>query len=711
MQTLQLLISGLAQGVTYYARVQSFSGRSADSFGGTTSVFVSTSFVTLPAAPGLGGAPLSNTSIQWNWTAVPGAQYYKLFDIGGTTLTITGGLSFTQAGLITNTQYTTQVEAVSGNGGGLRTTASAFTLANDPTLPVVNAAYASSITYSWNGNSNPGYTYYEVSVTTDVTFAFTVTAVTVNATTATVTGLLPATTYYARLRSINGSQILGNYVVMPSTLTSRDPNITTVLAPPSAYVPPNGSVGQWHFDESTGVIAADSSGFANTAALTCVTAVCASTPTFAAGPSGLGTAAQFSGLAAGLVRVPDSANYAFTDALTLSAWVYPDTFAQPNGAGIVVRGSGTVENFALDVNANLWRFQPKPGFTVSSTNTISVSNWTHLVAVYDSAVGSATIYVNGRAASTVLAVPARTAANHDITIGNRQSGLATGYDRGFLGRIDAVRVQHRALNAAEALAEFQGSYISTITPPSPNDQILIGLAPNAFGAPATMFISKDPLLHPILVAPSVVNAGLTVIPTGFTLVPNSIIEIVPIVSGNPFTTPLGSSASISMPYTDANGDNIIDGTSPPMAASRIQVYTLNTAVNRWEYLPSYVDTASRRVTAFTPHFSIFAMFAPTTIGTALPQVRVYPLPWKPGTKSKYDAAGITFDRLPVSGSVRIVNLAGERVREFTFSGADAGSVLWNGLSDNNRRVASGVYFARITSDDGGSSLVKFAIER
>jgi hypothetical protein len=226
-----------------------------------------------------------------------------------------------------------------------------------------------------------------------------------------------------------------------------------------------------------------------------------------------------------------------------------------------------------------------------------------------------------------------------------------------------------------------------------------------------LFVSVDPFTHPITITPAVLNAGLTVIPTGYTLVTNSIIEVVPIVGGTPFTQTLGSSASISMPYADTDGNNIIDGSNPPLAASKIQVYTLNTTVNRWEFLPSFIDPASRRVTVFTPHFSVFAMFAPLTVGTALAQVRVFPVPWRPGTHGKFDAAGITFDRLPISGTVRILSLAGERVREFSFDGSAAGTVLWDGATDGGHRAASGVYFARITAGDGSTSLVKFAIER
>lgn len=703
-------VSGLTPGTTYTARVQAFSSRSTDSFIGSATVFVSTTFTMVPGGPTLSGTPLSNTSIQWNWSSVTGAQYYKLFDVAGSTLFSGPALTFTQGGLTTNTQYTATVEAVSVSGAGARTSASVFTLANDPNATAVSATFASSITYTWGGNLNPGYTFYEVGVTTDATFAIVVTTLTVNATTATVTGLFPATTYYARVRSINGSQQFGSFVAIASTRTSNDPAITNIAAPPSAYVPPNGAVGQWQFDESTGTTAADSSGVGNTALLTCVAGGCVSTPTFTAGPAGLGTAVVFTGLANGLVRVPDNAAYAFTDMLTVSAWVNPDTTAQPSGAGLIVRGNGGVENFALDVSGALWRFMPKPGFFASSTNTISVGNWTHVTGVYDSVAGTATIYINGRPASTVVGVPARTAAAHDISIGNRQSAAAA-YDRGFLGRIDVVRVQHRALNAAEALAEYQGSFVSTVSAPPPNDKILIGLAPNTFGAPANIIVSVDPRSHPVTMTPAVLDAGLTVIPTGFTLVPNSIVEIVPLVGGAPFTQTLGSSASVSIPYSDANGDNIIDGTSPPLAASNIRIYTLNTTVNRWEALPSFYDPANRRITFFTPHFSVFAMFAPSTIGVALSQVRVYPIPWKPGTKGKFDAPGVTFDRLPTSGTVRILTLAGERVREFTFDGNAAGSVVWDGNSDHGRRTASGVYFARITADDGSSALVKFAIER
>jgi hypothetical protein len=93
-------------------------------------------------------------------------------------------------------------------------------------------------------------------------------------------------------------------------------------------------------------------------------------------------------------------------------------------------------------------------------------------------------------------------------------------------------------------------------------------------------------------------------------------------------------------------------------------------------------------------------------------VRAYPVPWKPGSVGMFDAAGVTFDRLPADGSVTILSAAGEEVAEFRFTGALAGRVVWDGRNNSGRRVASGVYYARVKSDsDNATALLRIAIER
>jgi hypothetical protein len=237
------------------------------------------------------------------------------------------------------------------------------------------------------------------------------------------------------------------------------------------------------------------------------------------------------------------------------------------------------------------------------------------------------------------------------------------------------------------------------------------LPANSFGSPATVFVTNDPLNHPIQIDAATLNAGLSVTPTGHTLVPNSLYEIVPTVDGNPFTLPLGSSATVALPYSDADGDNHIDGTSPPLAASTVRAFTLNTAVNRWEQLPATIDAGSRRVVAWTPHFSVFALFAPTTIGQSVSEARAYPVPWKPRSLGRFDGTGITFDRLPLTGTITILTQSGERVRDIGFDASAAGTVIWDGRNEHGRPVASGVYFARVKAAGGANALLKVAIEK
>lgn len=709
-------LTGLAAGTTYYVRIWAFSGRSSDFYGGSRSAsFAGGSFVTAPPTPVLTGTPLSNSSVRWDWTPQTGASGYSLYDGPTGALMATGGLvTFTSATLSVNTRYDAQVEAFSPYATGARDSAFTYTLANPPLSPTVSAMYFSSGAFTWGANGNPAGTFYEVSVATGPTYGVVIATLSVAGTTATLSNLLPGTSYYARVRAFNGLQIpapAASFVAFAATSTLSDPAITISSAPSSPYVSQSDLVGSWQFDEGSGLTSNDGSGNANTAQFGCTAYSCASTPTFAAGPPGLGTAASFSGLSYGAVSL-SSMPFAFTDDLSIEAWVYPQTASQQDQAGIVARGLQGGEDFALDVFSGRLRFLATPTYAALADAPISAGTWTHAVGVYDSAAQTAKLYLNGVIAAPVATgVSARTdSTNKTPSIGNRQDASGN-YTLPFYGRIDAVRVLHRALTASEVLADYQGSFVSTVTPPSPNGGVLVGLPPNAFSAPAQIYVSADPSGHPIRITAASLAAGLASAPAGLTLAPGSIVEIVPIVGGLPFTASLGSSATVSIPYADADGDNLIDGVSPPLPASGLGMYTLNTTVNRWEALPTSVDAARRRAVGLTPHFSVFALFAPGTVGTNLSGVRVYPVPWKPGSGGRFDAAALNFDHLPSSGRIRILTMAGERVVDLRYDGASAGAATWNGRTRHGRLAASGVYYAKIESDSGGSAIVKFAIEK
>ena len=175
--------------------------------------------------------------------------------------------------------------------------------------------------------------------------------------------------------------------------------------------------------------------------------------------------------------------------------------------------------------------------------------------------------------------------------------------------------------------------------------------------------------------------------------------------------PIPSITSVSPTAGPVTGGTQVTIAGTNLTAADIRMYTLNTAVNAWTPLPTVVDRANRSASGVTPHFSVFALFAPTTVAASLAGVKAYPVPWKPGSGGRFDGPGVTFAGLPASGSIRILTLGGRRVRDFSFGGL-AGEALWDGLNDDGRRAASGVYFARVSSDAGGAPvLVKFAIEK
>lgn len=169
----------------------------------------------------------------------------------------------------------------------------------------------------------------------------------------------------------------------------------------------------------------------------------------------------------------------------------------------------------------------------------------------------------------------------------------------------------------------------------------------------------------------------------------------------------GNKAEISLTYPDADNDGVVDGTFHRV--ERLRIFSYDNVSHSWlPDLACSLDREHHRIIGRTPHFSYFAVFAPAAAD--LNSARAYPNPWKPGSGGTFDAAGVTFDNLTAGGSIKIFTIAGELVRELGLTAADGGVKVWNGKNSAGSKAASGVYIVRI-SGGGKDKTLKLAVER
>ncbi|MBI5882608.1 MAG: fibronectin type III domain-containing protein [Elusimicrobia bacterium] len=714
----RLGVSGLSPGTTYYARVRAKNGRHTDSYGSQLTSYGTTDYTTLPAVPALMAAALSTGSVRWDWSSVTGAFGYKLYSSTNGLMIDTPTLFYSSGTLSTNTAYGASVEAYGRNPllpGGRSPLVYVFTLATSPVGIAITEVSTNYVVMSWNPNGNPPGTYYEVVAATNSSFQKALSTTGVIGTSVLIDDLFPLTTYYFRMRTVSNGGLTTEFLPQTPLKAATYPNpfVSVSSGPVSPYVLQAGLVGLWHLDESAGTTASDASLTVNNGALTCLASACASTPTFTTGPSNMGNSVTFRGQADSLVRIPAHAAYNFAGDITVSAWVNPATLNQSNGAGIAAKGAGGSEDFSLDAAAGKYRFMFSANKTVSSTMTITAGAWTHLTGIYSSAAGGTLkILVNGVLSAATSGHGARPTTNTPVTIGSRQSGAGT-FDLSFSGSVDEVRLYSYAMTDDQVLADYRAAFPTAYVPASNVTGVSLELPANAFttGQPF-IFISPDPVNQPVRPGTSLIEIGLTAMPTGQRFIEDSLVEIVPIIDGVPFTGLLGSQATVYISYPDTDGDGVLDGTNPPIHASTLRAFVFEPSVLRWEPLATTVDPANSRVAALTPHFSIFGLFGAQVYGNSLAEVRVYPVPWQIRSGGRFDAANLVFDRLPTDGLIRIYSLAGEKIVELGFGTSGQGRALWNGSNFAGQPAASGVYLAHIKSaTDGATKILKFVVER
>ena len=206
----------------------------------------------------------------------------------------------------------------------------------------------------------------------------------------------------------------------------------------------------WHFDEDSGNLAADSSGYSNTGTINNATWE----PT-SPGPS------LFSNLAFDgtddYVEVPNSTSLNLFMNITVDAWINPTASGQFYTS---IASKGNVGNYAesyglfLDPDNTI-------GFLVNSTGTsvgrglvfgktpLSVGTWTHVAGTYDGS--EVCVYVNGVQNNCAAHNGPINQTDDPVLIGkaDRTSTPSSYSDSYFNGQIDEVHIWARALSTGE----------------------------------------------------------------------------------------------------------------------------------------------------------------------------------------------------------------------------------------------------------------------
>ena len=196
------------------------------------------------------------------------------------------------------------------------------------------------------------------------------------------------------------------------------------------------------------------------------------------GPGRIGQAFSFanpqSSVANQFVGVADSASLRITNALTMSAWIYPtgpgnSTNPGPDGipeGGIIVNKEYAYEMARFSDGTIRWAFfNGGPGWNWINSGAVAPLNaWTHVVVTYGN--NEVRTYINGAQAGAPYTVSGTIAAAlSELRIGGRQLTGAGTFRQNFDGRIDEVGIQNRALTPAEVLALHNAAPPLTATVP------------------------------------------------------------------------------------------------------------------------------------------------------------------------------------------------------------------------------------------------------
>jgi hypothetical protein len=178
-------------------------------------------------------------------------------------------------------------------------------------------------------------------------------------------------------------------------------------------------------------------------------------------PGMVGQAFSFDGKRSGLT-VSDAENLKITDSLTISAWIFINSFPQGGTAGnILFRGDdrAALDPYVLDTQADGTVQFHLESLTkgVNLYAPVPKGQFVHVAATFDAAVGLMRIYLNGILTAQMVTdvSPFRELDSHfnpSFGIGNHGGYPKTPHNGPFHGLIDELQLYNRELSASEVQA-------------------------------------------------------------------------------------------------------------------------------------------------------------------------------------------------------------------------------------------------------------------
>jgi hypothetical protein len=209
----------------------------------------------------------------------------------------------------------------------------------------------------------------------------------------------------------------------------------------AAVIEPHpGLVGWWRFDEGTGSIAKDSSGFGNDGAIY-------GTPTWVTGK--YGQALSFNGVNSYVSTslLPQTVG----TPITIAGWIYCPSLPSAHQFEFGFRDNSVADFYVLQTqgsNVFEMRFRNSAGTYFSLYPSFTPNTWVHVALTYDGSTLKG--YINGVSIGSVSASGTFGSSTNNFRIGEQTAGVNPSS-----ATIDEVRIYNRALSAAEIQADFK----------------------------------------------------------------------------------------------------------------------------------------------------------------------------------------------------------------------------------------------------------------